>query len=188
MKKRKESTKPKWQDSIGKQLLIKDLDQGRISLDGQPGDYKIIYKMHEEFGGADAEEFKKFPARLRSARNQVKQSMQRASVDSSALAHDRSIYPISAFDQRNRPRWDGSSAQTLLRIDVNENRQAEKKKRPNELYQLREEYQIFSPRVFRDHVYQEEKRQKAINQFVIRPEKWVLLCDFILYSKSISVL
>jgi hypothetical protein len=87
--------------------------------------------------------------------------MQRASIDSAALAHDRAIYPKNAVDQCNRPRWEGSMAQQLLRIDVEENRQQENKKKLGDLYLSREEYRIFSPKVIGGHVRQEVKRQKS---------------------------
>jgi hypothetical protein len=159
MTKPKKPPEPKWQTSKGKQLLIQDLEQGRIPVDGRFGDAKEIYAIREEFGGTNKDEFKKFSARLRSARKQVKQSMKRASDDSIALAHDRAIYPKNAIDQCNRPRWEGSMAQQLLQNDVATNHCQELI--PKELYQSREEYRVFSLKVFRGHVHQEVRRQKS---------------------------
>jgi hypothetical protein len=68
----KKPPEPKWQKSMGKQMLIQDLEQGRISMDGQYGDAKEIFATRDEYGGSNVDEFKKFPARLRSARKQVK--------------------------------------------------------------------------------------------------------------------
>lgn len=165
MKQKKKTHTHRWQDSAGKKLLMQDLACGKIAVDGHRGDAAEIYASRLEFGGTNADELKKFPSRLRSARHQTKKGIQQAAHDSIALTHDRSIYPVNPFNERNEPRWEGSNAEKLLNDEIKKCREQGITKKPKELYESEEAYRVFSPRVFRGHVYQEIKRQKFVNNY-----------------------
>lgn len=77
-----------WKGSEGKELLIKDLREGRIPVVGSRGDAAAIYRSRVEFGGDDEDEQRKFPERLRRARLAFSQNITRAAFDSEALVHD----------------------------------------------------------------------------------------------------
>jgi hypothetical protein len=160
----KKSGKPKWQGSIGKKQLIDDLRNGVIPITG--GDIETIYAMRLEFGGDDREQFKRFPYRLRSARKQVEEVFQLAASATASLHHDRQLYPKQEFNNQNMPRWQGSLAEALLKIDLENGKHLEMK--PSELYITQGEYKKFSLHIFRGHIYQEEKRKKFIQQYGAR--------------------
>ena len=52
---------------------------------------------------------------------------------------------------RGYPRWDGSDAETLLRHDVEIGKH--KVMKPEALWNTKNEYKQFPPKVFRDHIY-----------------------------------
>lgn len=163
MPRQKNGTQKAWSTSKGKDLLFLDLLEGRISIDGRRGDATEICALRDEFGANDPEESKKFPARLRNARKQVKQLKSQADFDRDALAHDRLLYPESAENSRGEPRWDGSEAQRLLFLDIDESKH--EFMTPMALYKERIEYQEYSLDVFRGHIYQEVGRRKFYMQY-----------------------
>ena len=55
---------------------------------------------------------------------------------------------------RGYPRWDGSTAQKLLKEGQH------KLQKPLELRKTQQLYKQFPPKVFRDHIYQEERSLK----------------------------
>jgi hypothetical protein len=82
-------------------------------------------------------------------------------LDSAALAHDRRIHPKAANNHRGEPRWEGSDAERLLRQDMDEGKH--KTMKPQLLYNMRNEYYENYPlKIFREHIYQEEKRRKFL--------------------------
>jgi hypothetical protein len=83
------------------------------------------------------------------------------------------IHPVASFNQLGAPRWDGSSAQTLLNADIDDGKHTRMK--PQVLHGTREEYEVFDLTVFRKHIRQEvqtrkfwvymaEKKKKKIEQ------------------------
>jgi hypothetical protein len=151
----------KWQDSIGKKYLINDLRSGLVPITG--GDVKAIYAMRTEFGGNDPNQLRLFPSRLKSARKQVQDRLHRAASGAASLQHDRQIYPKHTFNHLNKLRWQGSTAENLLKIDIQRGKHKEMK--PIELYQSQEEYQKFPLDVFRGHIHQEVQRIKFVKQY-----------------------
>jgi hypothetical protein len=114
-----------------------------------------------EYGGEDIVEREKFTERLRRARKKANELNARSAFDVAAIAHDRLIHPVRPTNSRNEPRWEGSQAQVFLQHDIAARTHWNMK--PQELYNSREVYHEFSLTIFREHIYQEEKRQKYIN-------------------------
>jgi hypothetical protein len=120
------------------------------------------YLHRPEFAEFDG--YANFPSRLRGARQQIASKNNRASSDSAALAHDRKIYPKAASNHRGEPRWEGSEAERLLRKDMDEGKHNQM--RPELLYYTRKDYHENYPlKVFREHIYQEERRRKFLAQY-----------------------
>jgi hypothetical protein len=163
MSQRQTAFPKKWSKSKGKELLFQDLLQGRISIEGTRGDATEICALRDEYGANDPNERRKFPARLRSARKQVKQMKGQAEIDRMALAHDRLLYPEKEVNSHGEPRWDKSEAQRLLVIDIDEEKHEYMS--PMEMYNERIEYQEYSLEVFRGHIYQEVERRKFFAQY-----------------------
>jgi len=87
-----------------------------------------------------------------------------------ALAHDLLLPPRAATDPRGSyPRWDGSKAQRLLKLDIDSGEH--KKMKPEKLHATRTEYQDFPLKVFRDHINQETKSRREKAYWLNRPQK-----------------
>lgn len=156
----KKTPSKSWQNSKEKALLMGDLRQGRIAVDGR-GDARTILTSRPEFAeGTDDNQVKLFASRLRAARVRTKQLNASAAFDSEALRQDRLIFPVPAMTVRNEPRWEGSAAEALLKEDVKGNLHQTMK--PQALYSSRLEYQEFSLSTFRGHIHQEVKLCKFI--------------------------
>ena len=152
-----------WQNSKAKKLLLQDLCMGTIPLDSKTMPPCEVYRQRPEFAEFDGN-YKNFPGRLRTARQQIIHKNNCSASDSAALAHDRQIYPKTANNHRGEPRWEGSETEQLLRLDIDASRH--KAMSPQQLYQSRKEYyDNYSLSVFRQHIYQEEKRRKFLAHF-----------------------
>jgi hypothetical protein len=145
-----------WKDSEAKKLLEKDLISGLIPLNSDDMKPGIVYFQRPEFAEF---EYGRFRDRLRDLRRQLIELKARASSDSAAYACDREIYPKTTHNNRGEPRWEGSEAERLLRMDMDHD--AHKNVTPKELYRSRQEfYNNYPLTVFRKHIDQEERRRK----------------------------
>ena len=102
--------------------------------------------------------FENFRSNLRSLRKKVGEKRQRAIEEEAALDHDRNLFPMSAYNQGGQPRWEGSNAEGLLKLDMNQGLHSILT--PRELWGSRVEYQLFTRKVFRKHIYQEDRSRK----------------------------
>jgi hypothetical protein len=89
--------------------------------------------------------------------------------DSTALAHDRCIFPKKAYNHQGKPRWEGSEAKQLLKRDIDEGKH--KKFKPVDLYKSQNKYKKYPLKVFQKHVHQEVRRHKYLAQRHARTEK-----------------
>ena len=157
----KKNQEVKWRDSEAKKFLQQDLISGDIPLDSSTLAPQEVYLQRTAF--ADFGEYDKFPARLRGLRSQITDKNNRGASDSIALAHDRRIFPKPTHNGRGEPRWEGSDAERLLKLDIDEGKH--KTMQPKELHQSRGEFQNYKLKLFREHIYQEEKRCKFLASF-----------------------
>jgi hypothetical protein len=158
MPKKKQNEEDPWKNSKAKKLLTQDLISGEIPLDSDDMQPMIVYHQRPEFIDF---EYTRFRDRLRELRNQIIEKTARAASDSAAHARDRQIYPKPTHNHRGEPRWEGSEAERLLRVDMDENKH--KNMKPMELYNTREEYyDNYKLVVFRKHIDQEERCRKFL--------------------------
>ena len=125
--------------------------------------YDKIHHWHHEIQATDRT---KLAGHIRALRRQVAEDTSRAQDDARALAHDRKLFPTRATNYRGEPRWQGSKAETMLKLDVKSQKQ--KMMLPEDFYASRPEYKEFSEDVIRQHIYQEMKLQ---TYFTWRNEK-----------------
>jgi hypothetical protein len=151
----------KWQGSQARKLLVDDLVSGLIPLESkgdcgmQPRD---VYNMRPEFREFP---YEKFRDQLRSLRNQISKKKESALSDCAALAHDETIHPKKLTNHRGELRWEGSVAQQLLRLDMNDGKH--KSMKPSELYSSRLAYsEHCSLGTFREHIYQETRLRRKL--------------------------
>jgi hypothetical protein len=168
-RKKKELTK--WE--IAKAILKTEILAGRLPPD-MPA--REVYPLRPEYGQVV---YTNFVNNLRNLRNSLNALGNRASIDDLALARDRRLHPIEMENPPNfpYPRWDGSEAQLLLELDIDEERHLQMP--PKRLRETKLAYQAFPLDIFRKHINQEvrsrtessywlaRKRAKAANTNVV---------------------
>jgi hypothetical protein len=147
--------KKAWRSSKAKSLLTEDLVNETIPLSNDEMDAYDVYLSRVEFTEFP---FNNFRNNLRALRKKIEEKRQLALEEDAALEHDRNLFPKSEFNQRGQPRWEGSDAERLLKLDMDQGHHLLQK--PRELWGSRIEYQVFSRKVFRKHIYQEERSRK----------------------------
>lgn len=92
----------------------------------------------------------------------MEQDTLRSNLEKLALEHDRTlpVYPREPEDHNGELDWDLSEAKLLLREDLKSGGLTSLP--PAALHASRPEYLMFPARKFKEHVYQEIKRQKFI--------------------------
>lgn len=158
----------KWRDSDAQLLLRQLIKSGEIPSDSKQKGPKAVWKdscfPRPEFEGFL---YEKFAPRLRAARERHITKSSNASTESIALARDRMLFPAPTHNHRGEPRWEGSDAERLLKVDINKKRH--ETMTPLELYRKRAEYyDNYKLRVFRDHIYQEVRLRKFVRQYCNR--------------------
>lgn len=141
-----------WEKSWAKEILREAIANNDITDEHT---YDEIHSWHPEVEKTDR---KKIPRRVRDLRLQIRADAGRAEADARALEHDRRLFPALATNHIGEPRWEGSEAQRLLRIDVKGDKHLTMK--PAEFYDSREVYKSFSHEVIRSHIYQEIRLTK----------------------------
>ena len=164
-KKKEELTS--WKSSMAKKILERDLISGAIPLDAKLMKPKEVYQRHPEFSDFA---YDRFPSRLRDLRRQITDKSTSATLDQAALAHDRQLYPKATHNHRGEPRWEGSEAEQLLRLDMDAGKH--KIMKPQELYNSRKEFSNNYPlKVFQKHIDQEERRRKMLAYYATKKNK-----------------
>jgi len=118
-------------------------------------DPQTAYWQHPEFAKY---EYKQFRDRLNDYRKKIREKKKTASFEAEALARDRLMHPKPTHDSRGEPRWEGSEAERLLKIDVAGGKH--KDMEPKDLRETSGEYKKFSLTVFRKHIYQAIETRK----------------------------
>ena len=110
-----------WQRSYAKELLRKDLIDGTVPLtyDKKEGDLtaKEIYNMRPEYVPFGA---KTFGARLGRLRKVIKNDQKRADSDLEAYNNYKTNHKVVTLTFQGLPVWDLSTAQELLRQDMDQ--------------------------------------------------------------------
>ena len=110
-----------------------------------------------------------FRTRLRTLKLHVAGGKTRAEKDAKAFELFRKYHPRAATDRRGDPFWDGSEAQQLLNLDIDNNKH--KEMTPLQLYQSREEYRQWKLEVFRGHIHQEKDTRKYLHTLKLRAQE-----------------
>ena len=120
---------------------------------------------HPSFKGMSCDD--NFASRLRAVKKDSASKIARAEVDKENLTEFRRQCPVQEFNSLGEPRWEGSEAQCLLKMALEEitKRSAEQMKEllePKVLYQTEPSYQKFSLDKFPDHIYQEMRSRRFL--------------------------
>ena len=153
-----------WASSESKLIIVKDLEDGNLSLDENEVSaeraWTTRYSKHPQLV-LERVCFSQFKDRLKDHRKQVTRRAQKVSLEVAALAHDRLLYPRETHNNRGEPVFSSSAAQRLLRQDVNDKKHDGMT--PLSFQHTRPEYIHFNPKIFKGRIYQEVRRQKFIN-------------------------
>jgi hypothetical protein len=149
----KKAKKWKWEYSTAKEALRKAIYAGTVTVNMSLDD---IFASIPEVGATDR---KKFASRIRALRKQIQAETGAVASDEAAHAHDRVLRPTPTHNYRGEPRWEGSEAQRLLKLDVAAGKHLSIK--PSQFHASRVEYtQHYSVKTIREHIYQEQKYVK----------------------------
>jgi hypothetical protein len=151
---------------IAKGLLIKDMHEGKLPSTMVP---KVVYGMREEYREV---EYSRFRTNLHSLRNTLQKLADRAAVDNAAVVQAQLAHPSIRDDNQpgfSYPRWDGSRAQSLLKVDVEAGNHS--LMRPQQLRLTRDEYAPFPLDVFRKHIHAELRSRKDSAYWLVRQQK-----------------
>ena len=155
-----------WMTSKAKQLIAQDIIDGEIPLEGNIDVEKIFYG---ELGYHHHKYFKNFPFdktrykdRIERLREAIKRLQHWAAYDAAKIEEDRIKHPPKEKNIRGELRWDGSEAQALLKLDMDQGRHLQM--RPKEFRETREAYGMFKLRIFQKHVDQEKQARKDYDE------------------------
>lgn len=159
--------KEAWGLSKSKAILRTGLLNGTIKPHMKP---KEVFNMNPQEHGKW--NYNNWANNLRNLRNSIKRDRGRMQKDVLAYGHDLAIVNEYRKSLSNpKPRWRGSSAERLLKQDIDEGKHLSMK--PRFLHQTRSEYRIFDLMVFRKHIYQEvDSRPKREMRFQRKKKNW----------------
>ncbi len=128
--------------------------------------WQELHASHEWFREYEPKNLKKYLSRLKKA-NPRKVAI--VAEDNMIIEAELQNFPRSGKTNRGEPFWDTHPAKLLLREDVKAGKHLDMK--PQVLHQTRPDYQAFSLKTFRRHVYQEKRHQRELPMRVARRNK-----------------
>ena len=133
----------------------------------KPFDVWNKYCDHAAFEGAVYDGA--FTRRLLNLRKQFQEGKSRAENDLEAFLLAKQNHPPPPFNHRGEPQWNGSEAQQMLEIDMQNGKHFELK--PSDLWESRAEYQEFHLSTFRDHLHQADRTRKYLETLKLRSKQ-----------------
>lgn len=152
-----------WRFSDARQIIAQDIVDGIIPLDDDDFDSQDLFEnlwSHKQAFANFPYDKDRYDDRIKSMQRQVKGAQDWAFTDHAALMKDRLKYPVGAFNCQGKPRWDGSDAQRLLKIDLANEKHLEEGYAPKKLWLSRPAYKLFGLTVFRKHIDQQKQANK----------------------------
>ena len=160
----------KWKNSKAKQLLYKDIMNGRVPLEAKTANgkstmsLKDIYNHRPEF---KEYHYSKFSSRLSSLRKTIKENNYRAELDQEAFNNYIKHTKTASFSHKGYIQWQGSDAQELCRQDIKNGLHTTMSRM--DLYGSRREYyENFPLDAFRDKVRQELRTAKYLHTLEVK--------------------
>lgn len=138
---------------IAKELLKEDIISGYALPSMGPEEVAELRWEYERVP------FKNFKVNLNRLRKDLDNKSDLATNDDFAVAHDRRLHPVSINPPGfSYPRWNGSEAERLLKIEVDNGSHA--RMPPRALHKTEGAYQCFPIGIFRNHIYQEVRSRR----------------------------
>ena len=149
-----------WSSSRARRELVKLVSSGEIHEDLSPEEACCICQLEAPDAFRHHPFENRFPERLEAILQEVERDQERAEAEKQAMLKDRQIFPKKPTNHRGEPRWEGSEAERLLKLDIDANMHQLMK--PKELRTTRPEYEEFLLTTFRKHIHQETRSRKFI--------------------------
>ena len=128
---------------------------------------KVVHSMRVEY---QKWPYKNFYSNFRALQKKIESELLRSRQDCEAYGHDRAIYESKQAGMLLAIPWHRSKAKEFLVQDIKNGKIAQMS--PKELYASRVEYQEFTLKKFRNHIYQvkeaEAKREKRFQKKKLR--------------------
>jgi hypothetical protein len=159
-----------WQDHPVREFLFQKLRSDEIPVDSKmmkPFDVWNKYCDEDIFEGMVYDGT--FTRRLNDLRKAVKEGQSRADMDAALFEIAKANHPVPALNHRGEPQWNGSDAQRLLSVDMDNRKHYDLPQK--ELWESRPEYLLFHLTTFRDHIHQEHKTRKYLHTLNLRAEE-----------------
>lgn len=122
-----------------------------------------VYAFRWEFSQVN---YNNFRSNFCNLKKTIRKNRERAEADEAGYLHDIAIFPLA----KDIPGyWDGSEAQRLLKLDINNKRHELMK--PQCLWLSRPEYQEYSLSKFRGHIHQELRSTRETNYWIVKRKK-----------------
>lgn len=165
-----EEPKIKWKKSKAKELLLKDILEGRVPKEAKDSSGKSTMKLEDIYlSRPEFSEYKysMFSSRLSSLRKTVKETEHRAVLDQAAFDNYIKNHEPALFTRYGYAQWQGSEAQKMLQLDIkNKVHESMSKK---ELHESREVYfENYPLNVFRDYFWQEIRTAKYLHTIKVK--------------------
>jgi hypothetical protein len=143
-----------WLKSNAKKLLVSLLEDesSYIHAEGMTAD--TIYNSEPLFMQYKIENFR---TNYKNLKEKHELELQSIDFDQAAFDKERVLFPRKDTTARGYPFWDKHEARVLMKEDVEMNLSNMK---PKDFRITRDEYKQFPPAVFRQHKYQEERKQR----------------------------
>ena len=153
-----------WADSKARALIVQDLANGVIPMEPDKSmPTQEIFTSHPELAEYG---YRLFSSRLSSLRKIVKRDMSRANSDKERFKNFKANNITHSFSVRGYPEWDGSKARKQMIKDIDEG--VVDLLDPAELWNLRDVYDPFPLKIFRDHIYQEIDTRKFYHTLKVK--------------------
>ncbi len=145
---------PQWKTSAAKKLLVRLLSD-ESSWVHQSTSVEEVYEAEPLF---KLYPLKNFKTNFKNLKESMKEERDSIHFDQAAFEKERALFPRNPTTKGGNPFWDRHDAQRLMVEDVKAGRTVQMK--PSVLRDTRVEYQDFPLEVFRNHIYQEERKER----------------------------
>jgi hypothetical protein len=155
---------PAWRTSEAKKDLRRLLLEDSQTRNKDPEDVHKSNPLFEQYP------LDRFKDNFKNLLESVLEDETAVKFDEEAIKKDNRLYPTQPICSHGHPRWDGSTAQRLLKDAIKNGEHTNKK--PKELFHSNiAAYGPFGLNVFRGHIYQEDRSNRETSYWLDRKKK-----------------
>lgn len=156
--------KVEWKKSRARELLQRLMYDDKSYVHNKTA--SEVYLTHEWFQDYPLGKFQVYFKDMKAAMEKHKRQV---AMDNEAIERELARFPRNQMTNRGYPFWDTHEASRLLRRDVEAG--TDQTMKPEQLRLTEDKYQEFPLSVFRNHLYQERRRQKELKMKMVQRNK-----------------